>query len=200
VVVQAQLHNIPGQQWEGNLVLAAKCLAVLEHCGELDPVACALHTRLIKYHSQISDFSGLHLTATSQVATSCEYEWGPYLLHIPPSNDIRRINLAKELLYMLCVPFGDPASRELSENLARSPGWHPDPTCYEHPQLIERLDCDLEKEVRLYNTGAEDLMLRQSKYGVQPNMNNFLGHSQPHGWSLDGYFPSYNKIERSRGG
>jgi hypothetical protein len=97
---------------------------------------------------------------------------------------------------MLCVPFGSDDVREHSEKLARTPGWHPDPTCYEHPQWIERLDGDLE-ETRLFDTGAENLISRHRGDNMQPDPTRFLGHPEPHGWSLDGFPATYDMLKRS---
>ncbi|KAI9163768.1 nitrate assimilation regulatory protein nirA [Paramyrothecium foliicola] len=197
-VVQEQLHGVSRAVWEENLELTSKCLSVLEYCGRMDPVAAKFHQSLTGYYDRVAHLPlpgvmelSREATMTVEAMSTAASEDGGYLLHIPPNADPRRAALAKELLRLVCVPFGDPETKVYSEELARTPGWRPDPTCYEHPQLIERLNFKAETEARRHDALADGLIEQLRRGGGRPALTNFLGSPEPHGWSLGGFPPSF---------
>ncbi|KAJ9150367.1 Nitrate assimilation regulatory protein nirA [Pleurostoma richardsiae] len=154
-VTQKQLHGMPPADWQEDLEQASQCLDVLAYCGSLDSVAFKFHDRLISMYKKVSNPPpparagvtpdgpyGAAATASAEPPLSSG-ESSPWLLSIPPDSDPERADLSLSLLHMLCVPFDDPELQTGVDALVKV-GWKPDPTCYEPPQMIERLEWEVE--------------------------------------------------------
>jgi len=99
---------------------------------------------------------------------------------------------------MLCQPFGDPSNKEPTESIVKeSTIWESDPTSYEYPQMMERLEWDFENNVPFQwdfgelglpyvesyaGTARAGVLAAPSASGGGRAWNRFLGSHQPSGW------------------
>ena len=160
-------------------------MAVLEYCGSIDRVANGFHTKLSPIYAKIASYSppapGVAGSATAQtpfLQSTTGRSSSAYLLDLPAHCDPDHVSVSASLLGMLCTPFGDPEARSIADEVAKVPGWRPEPTCYEHPQMVERLGLRLEDKM-LLQCRDEAMEALPPIYGS----GGFLGSPEPHGWS-----------------
>lgn len=145
-IAQKQLHNFARAEWEEELEQAQQCLAILSFCGTVDPVAKKFHSRLTAIYDDIVRFEPVRTIhgASGQPFSGSSFATAPpeYLLTIPSTADPERINLSFSLLVLLCRPFGDADEDEIRRDVKDHS--RADPSRYEGPQLIERLEWEYE--------------------------------------------------------
>ncbi|KAH7131133.1 nitrate assimilation regulatory protein nirA [Dactylonectria macrodidyma] len=214
-VIQKMLHNFKPLSWQEDMERVEDCLTSLEYCGTLDRVAAKFHRRLRGIRDEISQLqSKIALSSSSPVADTAEaMNWSSdsfiaaegdecttsslhygYLLDIPPNSNAPLVNLSLNLLTMLSQPFGDLTDEEFAETRT-SQHWLRDPTRYEYPQMIERLDQNYESSLSFqWNTGKLGFRAPTAPGAVDdagapaPKDDDsvpkrFFGSTEPSGWA-----------------
>jgi hypothetical protein len=220
VVVQKQLHNLAPSSWETEKGDAMTCLNVLAFCGSLDQVAKRFHKQLEAMYKRIffdetpnsapvpslgarasgsSSLSNLPNTVDPDDDLYSPDEVSPdYLLYIPENAHSSRVNLSLSLLSMLSKPFGDVKSKESPEDHSLKEHWLLDPSRYEYPQMVERLDWDIESTGmfqwdfdKLHGSSFETEQTSAEGQGSSSSrdidgasgQNRLLGSMEPSSWS-----------------
>ncbi|RGP80771.1 nitrate assimilation regulatory nira [Fusarium longipes] len=138
--IQKCLHGFNPLAWKNDLERANECLVVLAFCATDDPVAARFHKRLKAIYEEIYSLQSSYNPPDARDGfSSLDHD---YLLSIPANAKSSHVNLSLNLLTMLSQPFGD----EFGDPRANQ-RWLTDPSRYEYPQLLERLDLDYEKNI-----------------------------------------------------
>ncbi|KAI0099562.1 hypothetical protein F4776DRAFT_649935 [Hypoxylon sp. NC0597] len=202
-VSQKQATSTDPSIWEEDLENAKLCLNALAYCGSLDPVASKFHDRLLSiYESLLNPLQSVANKATEeqsleqvhQVASrqdlSCTIQDRPPSPLPRPKRSPTQVSF--DLLELLCRPFGDLSNRDMSkESLAYEDRY--DPTRYEHPQLIERMDWAFEDKAA-FEWNQRDIGINLNATGVLGNAatsvssplgpgHRFLDSTNPSGWA-----------------
>ncbi|KAI1370412.1 hypothetical protein F4677DRAFT_465486 [Hypoxylon crocopeplum] len=233
-VSQKQAEHLDPSTWKEDMGFAELCLAVLEFCGSLDPVAAKFYQRLSNICRFLLSDNSRDVSATTETSSPPETNEPISAEHTsvtteeksiysgetlpdpssPSRSQLSRSQLPYYLLELLCRPFGDLAYKEITkESLASEyvkvdihcsilqfQVWHRhDPTRYEHPQLVERLDWDFENKapfewdpqdlginslVDKHRAAAETTLPGPYDLSIRPN--HFLDSAEPSGWASNG--------------
>jgi hypothetical protein len=195
---QKQIHNLDSSTWQSELDHAQTCLDVLAFCGSADPVAEKFRNRLLGIYETVAQRSSSHSGVSLQGEQSSAamgnidaemtgYDTTHSLLEVPLDTEPTRRRLALSLLRMLCRPFSDPDLHDAAEEDVKGPHWHADPTRYEIPQLVERLEWHYETSLPL-SWDVEKLGVGTAGVGNEllVSGSRFLGSTSPSGWTGTG--------------
>lgn len=196
----------------------SSCLSVLAFCGSGDPIAAKFHDHVrvlfdrvfaeetaggggsemavdLTRWGELGGIMGTVDAAATAASRTPPHGADPgYLLHIPADADEARVRLSLSLLVMLSQPFGDPSNREPAEHNIKQ-HWTGDPTRYEYPQMVERLDWNYESSIQFrwdldqLNLPSLDLSRRPEDVGAVSAapaanpLNWFVGSDHPSGWT-----------------
>ncbi|KAI1758787.1 hypothetical protein GGR53DRAFT_471995 [Hypoxylon sp. FL1150] len=213
-VSQKQARGEDSAEWEDGAQHIRSCLAVLRFCASADPVAAKFHARLSDICKSLSIYDpnptaastsspehgrGASSSAAAGAPTTADQS-SPARAQDSPSE------VSFGLLELLCRPFGDLSYREFTMDSLASEQ-RSDPTRYEHPHLVERLDWDYENKALIeWDTqnlgitsssgaaaGADDLtgnvdMTLPGPYDLRQQHpgNRFLDSARPSGWAALG--------------
>ncbi|EON97269.1 putative nitrate assimilation regulatory protein nira protein [Phaeoacremonium minimum UCRPA7] len=150
-VAQKQLHFLTACDTDDDLECARICLSTLEYCGSCDPVAAKFHAKLSSIYQRLTEdvptLDSMFQDPRLGVLTGpSQFFPRQYLLRVPEDGNPELMALALDLLVMLCKPFGGLENKKhVDDNIENA--WKTDPTRYEHPQLIERLEWNVENSV-----------------------------------------------------
>lgn len=191
-VAQKQLHFLPPADINDDLECVRMCLNTLEYCASVDPVAAKFHARLSSIYQRLSEntphvdsmFQSPGLGALAGPSQDLPPE---YLLQVPEDGNPELTALALDLLIMLCTPFGGIENKKhVDESITTE--WKTDPTRYEHPQLIERLEWNVENSVPfqwdMSQLGSGGSSVDLSEHLMAPLPSRFLSSSHPNGWTV----------------
>lgn len=191
-VAQKQLHFLTAADTDDDLECARICLSTLEYCGSCDLVAAKFHAKLSSIYQRLTEDvptldSMFQDPGLGVFAGPSQFFPREYLLRVPEDGNPELMALALDLLVMLCKPFGGLENKKhVDDNIENA--WKTDPTRYEHPQLIERLEWNVENSVPFQwdmgqlGSGRSNVKLREQL--VAPLPSRFLGSSHPNGWSV----------------
>ncbi|OTA67983.1 hypothetical protein K449DRAFT_419666 [Hypoxylon sp. EC38] len=201
-VSQKQATRFDSSTWKDDLGNAKLCLDVLAYCGSLDPVATKFHKRLLSiYELLLNPGQNVSDTATEekspeQVDRADSGQDPPYFQDRPlsslPYHEKSPTQVSFDLLELLCRPFGDLSNRDMSKDSIAYEGRY-DPTRYEHPQLVERMDWDFEDKAP-FEWNQRNIGINSSVIGVLGNSETsdssppslgyrFLDSDNPSGWA-----------------
>ncbi|KAI1391592.1 uncharacterized protein F4822DRAFT_442532 [Hypoxylon trugodes] len=193
-ISQKQAANLDPLTWKGDMANAKLCLEALTFCGSLDPVAARFHDRLSTIYESLLSLSQVGATSfpgsysfdeTSQ-ETSATNAPTTSTLNPPLPVQASPSQLSFDLLELLCRPFGDPSHKEMSKECLASESC--DPTRYEHPQLVTRLDWDFESKapfvwsLHTLGIGSGEASLPGPQYLGRLPRRHFLDSTTPSGW------------------
>ncbi|KAI0512683.1 hypothetical protein F5B22DRAFT_614851 [Xylaria bambusicola] len=214
--VLTKLVSLKIRSYEDELKNTRLCLETLTYCGAADPVASlfldkaqGIYNSLINHIEKLTEIlreshqepvdtvdssAGRGTTdnptgRTLQDDNTRASDDGPEFLSASYQRSVE--DLSYDLLELLCRPFGDPSHREGSkESLAATQKL--DPSRYEHPVLLERLEWDFEDSApfrwnsEVLGLGNIDTGTSQGGEGSVQNtraMNRFLDSTHPSGWA-----------------
>jgi len=209
-----QINKLPRSAWRDEKENVAACLEVLAYCGSADRVSELFRSKLsgiydnlcareIREHLDVSPAVIAVSAACSSSSTPtpprrerADPEERPRQdavrpFDIPTDADPADKDLLSSLLMMLCCPFGDLEARESARDNVKGETWQEDPTRYEYPQLMERLDWDFETSLSFQwdfdkmglKAGVDQAGGSSRDGSRQGEGNRFLGSVSPSGWT-----------------
>ncbi|KAK5627723.1 hypothetical protein RRF57_003438 [Xylaria bambusicola] len=214
--ILTNLVSLKIKSYEDELKDTRLCLETLTYCGAADPVASrfldkaqGIYNSLIDHIEKLTEVlkdsrqepvamvdSSAGSGTTGNLAEETLQDGNTQAINSVPgvlSASYQRSveDLSYDLLELLCRPFGDPSNRRDSkESLAAT--HKSDPSRYEHPVLVERLEWDFEDSTP-FRWNPEVLGLgnidngrsEEGEVSAQDTqaMNRFLDSTHPNGWA-----------------
>ena len=173
---------------------------MLSFCGRSDQLASRFRDELRVYFDDIAKHRArspndgpVPCTGAGQNCGAGEPFESDYLLRIPENADPSRVQFCLRLIRCVSQPFADPSVMNCAKDNVHE-AWHDDPTRYEHPQLIERLEWDVEKSAAFQwnlvslQDGIDKPTGQNASLGTRESRgrgNKFLGGDRPNGWIDD---------------
>jgi hypothetical protein len=186
---QKQLHRLPKETYEEDLVQAENCLSVLAFCGSVDRVAQNYFNQLTEliYIKSLELMQRCRLPIwrlnPKMLKNVTALKTGDYLLAKPANGDSELLEVSSSLLHMLCSLFcGKGNGSEVDEKTSN--GWTENAILHEHIQMAERLHWNLESSMTFrWNISHDDNETLLSRLQSNLPASSFLESMEPNGWS-----------------